>query len=179
VQVCSKYSFICCLLSWGTSTWIINYRSGYTIQRNIWLYCSFSWKDSLIIHVMKQAGPLKSGIQLLAQSHQRCVLCQRTGLVGIHCHMLKGIKLVQLRGCLQSFLRWIQANMQEDFRHVGSNLNDGFDFHPIWNIWFNHQLQSYSTQIFFWKFLKVPGFKRLSFGSIGGPTMNSAMPPPF
>jgi hypothetical protein len=45
---------------------------------------------------MKQANPPKNGISLFANVHQRCVLYQRTGLVGIYCHAPNGLKLVQL-----------------------------------------------------------------------------------
>jgi hypothetical protein len=58
-----------------------------------------------VVHKLKQAGPLMSGILLFVLVHQRCMLCRRTGFVGIYYHGLNGNKLAQFRGCLRNFLR--------------------------------------------------------------------------
>ncbi len=46
---------------------------------------------------MKQVGPLKSSILLLAHAHQRCVFYLRAVFVGIYCHVLNSNKLVEIR----------------------------------------------------------------------------------
>jgi hypothetical protein len=107
-----------------------------TCDKFTWLHNIFLGKGTesltcelLIIHLQclllsenwEQAGPLKIGMSLLVHVHRRCVLCRRTCSVGIYCHTLKDNHLVQLKGCLWSFI-W--TNVQADLCHVNSKQSD-------------------------------------------------------
>jgi hypothetical protein len=47
---------------------------------------------------MQQANPLLRDVSLFAHVHGRLLLSQKTGFVGIFCHMLNGNQLLKLRG---------------------------------------------------------------------------------
>jgi hypothetical protein len=91
-------------------------------------------------------------------------------------------------GFLWSFLRPVWTDTQADLKHVGSNLNDGYDILLIWKICmiiYHSHLSWFRIftllKIFSWKIPYVQGFKYPTFGSTGGdlPTQPRRLPPMF
>jgi hypothetical protein len=73
------------------------------------------------VHVMKWPVLRRVAYPSGPMIHHRCVLCHESLSVGIYCHPLNGNQLVQLKGCLWSFL---PINVQANLQHVNLKWND-------------------------------------------------------